>query len=248
MKNKNKKEKNTIIMIALLAVAIVAIFAGTTYAFLTASTADNPVTNTFIAAGGGKIIDDDPTHEDPIPGTSEHSNFYLVESEATINSTKTAYTLNTAKKVRNNTYEYLVPDMTIAKDPTVTIDLADNVSAYLFLEIVDTTGGNIKATPDSSNWTEISATSYHPGGKVYLYKNSALVGNPATPAGETHTKEVDAARIFTNNQVRANTTLTDVDSNTDGTQLGTITLYAYVTQTVGFTDAISAYNQSFPRP
>ena len=236
MKKKTYKEKNTIIMTALLIAAICAIFAGTTYAFLSASTTNNPVTNTFIAAGGGNIVDPD------IP-TGETSNFYLNESLASLNQTKDGYTLDTTQKVTTNNYEGVVPGITISKDPALTLDISTDVYAYVYVEIVDGTKPSGSSTSNityqvTSDWNLLSGITGANGGAIYLYNNAAVLGVDG--------KELDAKQILANNRVSVSNNLVDVDPTTSGIQLGTLKLYAYVTQSAGFSDAASAYTASFP--
>lgn len=198
-------------------------------AYLTATTQD-AVTNTFIAAGAGQIID--PTIPD---GEDPDFNFNLKESKATLNTTKTGYTLDTDVKVIANTYSDAVPGMEIAKDPVLKANINTNISAYVFVEIVDTTQNNI-SYEINADWVELVGVTGKNGGKVYAYLDAPVVGDD--------TYEINSA-IIKSDSVTVADTLTDVDAATDGTQLGQMKLYAYVCQSVGFTSATEAFNAAF---
>ena len=232
MKNKNYKQKNTIIMICLLALAVCAIFAGTTYAFLSAQlTGNDGLINTFVSAAG--LID--PT----IPtGESQDYNFNLKESKVKIS--EGAYVIDSEANplyTKTNTYENVTPGMSIYKDPMLSINIKDEASVYIYVEIVDNSN-NFMYSPNDA-WTPLKDGSNNnvvgaQNGVVYVYNS----GNPVVG---TSGYDLTNAHIIKNDTITAKDNLTTSGSN----QLGTINIYAYVGQSSGFTDAASAYNQLF---
>lgn len=220
-------KKDRILIGAVLIVVACCMFTVGTIAYLSATTKE--VTNTFVAAGSGNIIDSN------IPeGQANDYNFNLKESEAELNDDKTGYNLK-ANKVTMNTYGDAVPGMRIAKDPMLSVNIANNISAYVFIEVVDTTNENLSYTI-TTDWVDLNIDGKK-GGKIYAYKNAPVIGTSAY--------ELKDIEILENNYVLANSNLVDIDSNTDGMQLGSISFYAYVSQSVGFDNATEAFNSCF---
>jgi len=194
-------------------------------------TTDEGVVNTFVAAGGGQIIDPDiPDDED------DDYNFNLKESKATLKEDRTGYDLDSTNKVLSNVYDAAVPGMVIAKDPRLTVNINDNISAYIFIEILDTTNNNLSYNV-TSDWIELTGVIGNNGGKVYTYKNSAYIG--------VEGMEFYEIQILSDNKVKAANNLYDVDIQTEGMQLGKLELYAYICQSVGFNSATDAFNTVF---
>lgn len=222
-------KKDKLLIGAVLVVIVCLMFTIGTIAYLSASTG-KAVTNTFVAAGGGNIIDS------VIPdGKNSDYNFNLKESEASLNDTRTGYNLNTTKKVTENTYNDAIPGMVIAKDPKLSVNIANNISAYVFIEVVDTTNENLSYTI-TTDWVDLNITGNN-GGKIYVYKNTPVIGTVAY--------ELQDIQILGNNSVKASSNLVDIDSNSDGMQLGNINFYSYVSQSVGFDDATDAFETCF---
>lgn len=233
------ENRKKILLIVLAAILVIAIAAMGTLAYLTASlSGDKAVVNTFVAAGGGQVVD--PT--DPVPGPNPDDDvtldkgFYLVESKVTYANAK--YTIEPdAKDVLKNTYDKVVPSMVIPKDPALTLNIAEGMDAYVFVKVIDSTGSNLSYTVDTSNWTEVSGVSLGANEKLYCYKNAIQTG----------TAEVDlnGVNILTDNRVTAAGTLQDQDGSTDGLQLGELKFEAYVCQAGGFDSAAAAFTACF---
>ena len=243
MKNKNSKEKNTIVMICLLALAVCAIFAGTTYAFLTATlTGNDGLVNTFVSASG--IIA--PASEIP-QGQDNDYNFNLKESKVKLENG--AYVVDSSASpayTKTNTYDNVVPRMSIYKDPMLNVNIQTGVSAYVYIEVVDSSN-NFNYTIRST-WTELKDSSNQAvvgaqGGKVYVYNSGQpIVGSTHQESGNTvNDFEIENAYIITGNTITAKDSLTD-----DNGQLGTINFYAYVGQSSSFSSAAQAYTTLFP--
>ena len=234
MKNKNYKQKNTTIMMCLLALAVCAIFAGTTYAFLSAQlTGNDGLINTFVSSSG--LID--PT----VPtGESEDYNFNLKESKVKMNSTNNAYIADpdaNPQYTKTNTYENVTPGMSIYKDPMLSVNIKDQASVYVYVEIVDNSN-NFIYQPDDA-WTVLKDGSNNnvvgaQNGTVYVYNS----GNPVVG---TSSYDIANAHIIKNDTITAKDNLTTTGNN----QLGTINIYAYVGQSSGFVGAWEAYNNLF---
>lgn len=231
MTQTSKRKKNLIVIMALVLVCAVSVVG--TLAYLTQKA--DPVTNTFVAAGGGVIIDPDP---DPDPDTGEdvNPNFYLLETPATYADGK--YTLNTgAQLVLNNLYDKVVPNMTIPKDPKLTLNVATGADVYLYVKVTDTTANNLTCNL-SADWTQVNGLTLQANETVYCYKNDVLTGIDG--------KELDAVGILANDQVAAAAALSDTDMGTDGMQLGQLKFEAYLCQAGGFSSAAEAYTACFP--
>lgn len=228
------KKKFLLAILALMLVCSLSV-AGT-LAYLTASqNGAQTVVNTFVAAGGGELISGTTTESAPVEGLQD--GFFLVETA--VEYTNGAYAfVNAGNKVITNTYDKVVPNMTIPKDPELTVDVADGADVYIFVKIIDTTAGNLTYTRDTV-WKEVTGL---PEG-VYVYNNEIVTGGTGV--------ELDDIAVLANEQVVAinagseNKQFTDVDSQTAGLQLGELKFEAYVCQAGGFADAVVAYNTCF---
>ena len=235
-------------MLALILVCSISV-AGT-LAFLTASQNGNKtVVNTFLAAGGGEIIDSTPTTTVPeIPGVELQNGFFLVESKAEYVNAN--YILDTDSKVIANTYDKVVPDMLIPKDPTLTVDLATGVDAYIFVKVIDKTFVDENAKnftyEVTGDWTAISVAGLDASEKVYVYKNAITTGVENTDLNAVPIL-VEKTENTVKYQVKTASALVDTANETDGVQLGegTLKFEAYACQAGGFTDAADAFTQCF---
>lgn len=199
-------------------------------AYLTVITRPS-IINTFVAGSSGKIIDGN------IPeGKEDDYNFNLRESLVVTNERRTEYVLDEEQKVLTNYYDSVMPGVVIAKDPTVSLNVVKNVSAYLFIEVVDTSKGNLsyKLTKD---WKELTDVTNARGSNVYVYNKLPIAG--------TDTFEVKDLHILVDDAVVVNKNLIDVDEGLDGFQLGTIDFYAYVSNASGFAGPSDAFNANF---
>lgn len=237
------KKRNRRALQAMLAVVLLIAVAGMgTLAYLTASqSGENALVNTFVAAGGGSLVDPDP---DPIPdpgvdpGIEDKidKGFYLLESPATY--ANGFYTLDkTAGKVLTNTYDKVMPSMNIPKDPKLTLNLAEGAEAYVFVKVTDTTSGNLTYTV-SGNWSEVTGVTLNAGEKLYAYNGGKiLTGTEAT--------EINGVSILTGDSTASAGTLNDTDAATDGMQLGQLKFESYLCQAGGFASAAEAFTACF---
>ena len=240
--------KKKIFLVVLALVLVCSLSVAGTLAYLTASQdGENAVVNTFVAAGGGKIIKD-------------ANSFSLVESKATYVDTEnvtserpTAGYYLESEDVYTNEYNMAMPGMIIPKNPNLTVDLVESIDAYIFVKVTDSTNGNLGDITDdvfggytvTSDWTEITISGLTENEKVYLYKNDITTG----AAGET--VELSGVGILSDNNIvvknvdGVSVNFVDTDTNKDGIQLGTLKFEAYACQATGFSSAADAFTACF---
>lgn len=211
------KKKVILSICALVLVCVISISG--TLAYLKVTT-QKPVVNTFVAAGGGSLLE-------------ATGSFVLDESEA-VKGDKNVYTLNTAKRVTENSYEVL-PGSSVPKDPTITVKGKNDVAAYLYVEIVDGTSNINWSIADG--WTRLDGVTGKYGGAVYVYKDT--LANPTDVAGgATYTM-----KVLEDDKVTI--------GNVENLELGdgkTMTFYAYLAQAVidgAVADAKTVYRTAF---
>lgn len=204
------KKKTLTIAIAL--VLVVALAVGATYAYLTAKT--EAVTNTFTVGTvieNGKFV------------LKEHKVEYK-QADGTYDYTKKD---NAKEETDSNTYSQLAPKMVVPKDPFISFRAEVKNPAYVFVEICNTTNGQIKYAVDS-NWMPLNDVEGEHGGAVYAYKTTVVGSGIA------------------NLPILAGNTITVADTATTENLSGkTLTFYGYLCQATGFDDATAAFNQCF---
>lgn len=204
------KKKTLTIAIAL--VLVVALAVGATYAYLTAQT--KAVTNTFTV---GTLIG--------------QNKFVLTEHKVKYDQASGDYTyvMQDQEKVETdaNTYSQLAPKMVVPKDPFISFRDEVKNPAYVFVEICDTTAGQIEYTV-ADGWTKLDNVTGKNNGVVYAY-NTKVVGN-----------QIADLPILSGDTVTVKETATA--ANLSG---ATLTFYGYLCQATGFDDAAAAFNQCF---
>ena len=150
-------KRKKIYLIAATLTLCIAIGVAGTFAFLTNSA--DPVKNTFIAAGGNKLI-------------SDPNSFTLDEHEA-VPGENGAYTINPEKITNKNDYS-IYPGVNVPKDPTVHLSDLTNAKSLLFIEVVDKTPDALTCTI-SSDWTEVEGVTGMHDGKIYSYNNGQIL-------------------------------------------------------------------------
>jgi hypothetical protein len=224
-----KKKKMLLAIVAMLLVCTMSV-AGT-LAYLTQQANDGQaVKNTFIAAGGGSLIDNGTDGEDT-------NGFYLKESLAKLDETTGVYTLDTTIKIPNddyvgNTYNVL-PGVTLPKDPTVTIIGKTSAPAYLYVEVVSTLGDAFEYEIDDANWKEVNGATAPNGGKVYAYSVNGEV-SPVTDKTEALTTGIS---ILKDDKITVKDS-DDLGITKDSTD--TMTFYGYLAQTSITTDGTTS--------
>lgn len=210
------KKKTLLAVVALVLVCAMSIMG--TVAYMQMQTSG--VSNTFIAAGGGKLADA----------------LTLNESEA-VKGDDGSYTLNSAK-VTSNSYEAM-PGMTLPKDPTITITKKTSAPAYLYLEVC----GELPAAYSwslNANWVEVPNTTGNNGGKLYVWTENGSSVITADNADLTY-------NIIANDEITIASTATGESlTTTDANK--TLAFYAYLAQsTVGENSTpATVYTTCFP--
>lgn len=258
----NKKK----VFLAVLALILVcSLSVAGTLAFLTfEQNGENAVVNTFVAAGGGEIInpidppeapdvDPDPDDEDEI---ELQDGFFLVEHKADYDKASASYTL-LDNYVITNTYDKVVPGMTIDKDPMLTADINTDVDAYVFIKVIDSTKAEKADTANLSYYIDNTVWQALPGrSDVYVYtENGTAIINGTDKTELDYVplfKDLDDAEDKTLYAVKAADTLTDTVADDEskpatlGIQLGELKFEAYACQAGGFSDAATAFATCFP--
>lgn len=210
------KKKRTLMLLVLFLVLCL-LCAATTLGLFSATTTQ--VRNTFVAT----------------PGIVNEEQFFLNESKATLQ--EGTYVLDESEKVTENTYDSLVTNMALPKDPKVTADVQDGVSAYIFVRVHDATKAglfntsNIKWAIDDSNWSLVSGAD-----NVYVYKDIVL---------GTEGVELNQVGILKDNLVTTAEEFQDADSAQEGLDVGYLSFTAMAVQSQGFSSAYEAYNALF---
>ena len=219
--NKKKVLLSVLALILVCAMTIVG-----TVAYMKNST--GAVTNTFIAAGGGKLAESMNLSEHQVAPDANGDYFYVDKTDAT----KEAATDADKVEVQTNRYT-VMPGMTLPKDPTITITGKTAAPAYLILEVVST-------LPDTyftleSAWVPVmdettQATGNHDG-KLYCY-NGAV--------------NTETGNLTYN--IIAGKTVTIPDGDSIAFENATLEFYAYLAQANAGADntPLSAYNACFP--
>lgn len=235
-------------MAAGLAVGLVAtISIAGTLAYLTAGEDGTAkVTNTFVAAGSGQLID--PTDPDPIDPTdpdAPKTGFYLIEHKAELVNDADAenlkYELGT-EVVTGNTYDRLLPGMVLEKDPKLTVNLQQGVDGYIFVKVKNSTS-DLTVNINTEIWKEVTgleegALATDGTETLYCYMGTAQKGRAD--------KELDAVSILVDDQVSVAAelkgTTKDVSGNID---MGELEFTAYACQAEGFNTPAEAFNACF---
>lgn len=200
--------KKKTLAVALAFVLVIAMSVAGTFAYLTATT--NAVTNTFTVASL----------------TGEDGSLTLQEHEAEKKNDGT-YQLGT-KLVTSNEYANILPGVALPKDPFVSADIGEGVSAYLYIEVVDTLNSGL-TYGITDDWTKLEGVTGKNGGQIYVYATAPI------------TESVENINILTNNQIAVANEL----SVEEGNNLGSLTFYAYLCQSAGFESAAAAFNACF---
>lgn len=211
------KKKVILSICALVLVCVISISG--TLAYLKVTT-QAPVVNTFVAAGGGSLLE-------------ATGSFVLDESKA--NKVGNVYELDTTDRVTGNSYEVL-PGTTVKKDPQIRVTGKNDVAAYLYVEIVDNTGANLTWSI-ADGWTRLDSVTGKNGGAVYAY-NTTLANPEGTEGGATYTM-----KVLKDDKV----TIGNVEELGLGDGK-TMTFYAYLAQAVidgAVADAKTVYNTAF---
>ncbi len=242
---RNRNKKRELIFITSLLLILCLLATGTFSVLVATQNGDEAVVNTFVAMNGLIDTDEpeapevvDPTNPEESAGVELQNGFFLVESLATFENG--AYVLSDTYKVIANNYLAVVSGMEIAKDPKLTVNVTEGIGVYIFVVIEDTTEGNLTYSVDNENWVKLEDDRLAVLGdnvSLYLYSGDEVMG--------TEEVELSDVSILKDDVVIAAAALVDIDSDTEGTQLGELTFTAYLCQSASFTSAVEAYLESF---
>lgn len=171
------KKRFFLTVLALVLVCALSIMG--TVAYLTHTT--DTVTNTFVAAGGGQLIDpeggdDDPDTEGALK-LQEHEAVKIMANEIwtgkyDLSETVIPYEDAQGNNVTGNQYD-VMPGMVIPKDPFITITGKTEVPAYLYVEIANELDADVYAWSVTNNWEKLEGVTGKNGGSVYVYTADA---------------------------------------------------------------------------
>lgn len=214
------KKKIFLGIVALMLVSTLSV-AGTLAYLTSQANGGEGVTNTFVAAGGGELVETFELKEHGIVEDPSGNGTYALGDEY----------LDAGE---GNTYKVL-PGIELPKDPAVMITGKTEAPAYLYVEIVGTLDEAIfEWAVDTNNWTELANVTGQNGGTVYVYKNGTIVNDETTGLGEIN--------IIAENKV----TVKDADTSSIAEAGVTLEFYGYMAQaSIGtpaeaFTECFSA--------
>lgn len=196
--------KKRILLTAVALILVCALSIMGTVAFLQTQTAT--VTNTFVASGGGQLID--PDGEDNESGTDDDGAFILKEHEATKVKNGDVWTgmyeiKDDAKVVATLSYD-IMPGMVIPKDPYVAIKAKTAVPAYLYIEVINNLSFSTKVNDvetlviDGEHWIELAGVTGPSSGKVYVYTTDGI--KPAIITADVKETNIIKDNKFTVNE------------------------------------------------
>lgn len=235
----NKKK----VFLAVLALILVcSLSVAGTLAYLTA-TQTTPVVNTFVAAGGGKIITDGQNSFKLVESVVEY-----IDAEEATPEKPVGYYRKDGTETFANSYDMAVPNMEIPKDPKLTVDLEAGIEAYIFVKVTDTTQGNLHSAGEDTyeltdDWKPVTIAGFEDTEALYLYKGGITTGDAEVEL--TGVGILKDNKIFVKNVDGKTTNFVDTDAAATGVQLGQLKFEAYACQAAGFADAAAAYTACF---
>ncbi len=115
---------------------------------------------------------------------------FALQEHAAVQGEDGSYTLHSTNLVTTNTYQ-LIPGLTIPKDPFISVTNKTSISAYIYLEVIDSSvSPAVSYSVNSSVWTPLTGVTGPHGGDVYVY-SAGLVND--------HSSGLDHIPILTGN-------------------------------------------------
>lgn len=226
----NKKTRNTVI-IAMLLLLLCGATIGGTIAYFQNTT--EVVENTFVAVAGGKVFEP----EDP---SNINECFVLDESKA-IPQDDGNYELDTSSRTKTNEYK-IMENMTIKKDPTITIKDKTEIPMYLYVEVKNNLKDYISYAINTG-FVKIDGLTGKNDGDVYVLGTLQTIEETPTLI-PTIIKAVNNEgvkyHVFLNDQVIVNNSDLSLLPKTNNT----IDIYAYLAQS-SIGDAKTTYETCF---
>jgi len=188
--------KKRILLTALALILVCALSIMGTVAFLEART--NTVTNTFVAAGGGKLIEDGGTFT-----LQEHEISKVMIGEGDAARWAGTYEITEGAKTTNaNSYD-VMPNMILPKDPYISITGKTAAPVYLYVTIKSELDEKVFTWDVTNSWLDLEITTAD-GGKVYAYTKDTSTAALLTDADAAALANI---AILDNNQI----TVADAD-------------------------------------
>ena len=219
--NRNRDRNKQIIPLAAIALSAVVLLTGVV----------------SIATSGTKAKYKETVHAGDVAVTvnANLASLLEVKEHQAVRGDTGEYSLSSGTEVTSNSY-VLMPGVDIPKDPFVRVAGKTEIPAYLYIEVIDETGGSFDTysyTVDSANWTPLKTDEYADvtgknGGKVYVYRNGTKLTDVNMTNGTL------TAGILTDDKITVKPGL-DVSSDYSS---ATLTFYAYMAQAV---DGKTAY-------
>lgn len=220
------RKKN--LFLALLAMVLVCAISVTgTMAYLTMTTVEKPVINTFMASGGGKLAESITLLEHVVADEKDGVKDGI-------------YELTTAT-TENNSYNVL-PGTDLPKDPYITIVDKTTAPAYLYVDVVgkaDLASVGLTFELDDC-WKEIEVNGAANKGTVYVYCN-ATTKEPVVLNDSG--ADLSGINIIKDKVIKVDST----NENVKLTDEKELTFYAYLAQaSVSFTEGDKTETSSEP--
>lgn len=226
------KKKVLITAIAVALICIVAVSGA--LAYLTAKSNDGEgITNTFVAAGDGKLIEDE----------EDGGSYNIIENTVTQKEDGT-YEANSSTTDSGIEYKIL-PGQSLPKNASVKITGKTEVAAYLYLEVIDELKTPLSWTLDTDNWAEVknekgASVKGNNGGNLYVYVNK---GTPVLLAKTKESADFDVNIIKDQKvSVASGATESDIDA-VNGKKLS---FYSYMAQASAGDTVAEVFANCFP--
>lgn len=180
--------KKRILLTAVALILVCALSIMGTVAFLKDQT--ETVTNTFVAAGGGQLIEDGGTFT-----LQEHEISKVMIGEGDAARWSGTYKIEeNAETTDANDYD-VMPNMVIPKDPYISITGKTEAPVYLYVTIKSELDETVFTWDVTDSWLDLGITATD-GGKVYAY-----------------TKDTSTAALLTDDDAAALANITILDEN-----------------------------------
>lgn len=196
--------KKRIFLTALALILVCALSIMGTVAFLKDQT--NTVTNTFVAAGGGKLIDED---EGGALILEEHVATKIMDENDPTKWTGKYEIKSDAATTKAFSYD-IMPGTVVHKDPYVTITKKTDTPAYLYIEVINNLGFSTEVDDeetlviDPANWLQIMEKTTD-GRDIYVYTTDGE--NPAIVTSDLNAINIIQNKKFTVNKDTDPTTI-----------------------------------------
>ena len=227
--------KKGIFVTVLALVLMCAVTVAGTLAYLTATTNNGDgVKNTFIAAAGGKLIDQNPsTASDPTTAPE----FSIIEKGVKKNQDGT-YSLDSAvSDTKAGTSYEMLPGVDLPKTAFIKIVGKTKIASFLFLEVVEDLT-EVEWDIDDTQWTKIPSLAgkgLH-GGDIYVY--GTTVAGTVLQASDAEGYKDYTVNIVKGGKVSVKSTASFTSASTEKLEF-----YGYLAQSTAGTSAADVFEK-----